>query len=659
MKKAINKIRMLAVGALALGQAFQVHAADANPPEQMTYQGYLVDGNGDPLGSSAPANYDVVFRIYKAKQGGLAIWGEQQTVTVDKGYFSVLLGEGSSTSTGDPTVPLSTIFQGEDISDRFIGITVAIGGSGDTEIAPRLRLLSSPFAFTAKQALKVTDKSGGAIFSETAGTINLGAGETPRLSLDADGNATFSGSLTADLSSNGVALQLNNNGQETLLEADSNSLNFKTTLPLFEFDQSLRVVEPDTEEAALELYGSAQGTGRLYLGQSPDFGGGIIYNGDGFPAFSGGTTDHISFYRRNNGVDHEVFKYYYGNNIVTFNGGITTASATVSGTLSAGEISTSGSLSAGAATLNGIVRINELLEFKAESTLPKLMIDSTAGGDVWTSQGAQITIGESTADGGAAAMNMTYRGDGYGWVGAGSISDGVPSGGHVKFHYTGGNTIFNRDVQINRADNASYINLHSANWPSIAMNNYQDETRSIYTGDNFIAFGLNHSVHSTGWRYAAFYGGSGFSFGSDRRYKTDINEIEPILDRLLDVQVRRFKWKGAPNPEMTDVGVVAQELQPLFPGLITKTYDEELKDDALSVQYTTLGVLAVKGLQELKDEKDAEISELRNENENLKSRMESMTSEMAVLKARLASSTTQEDRIAKLEELVSKIGQGQ
>ena len=39
--------------------------------------------------------------------------------------------------------------------------------------------------------------------------------------------------------------------------------------------------------------------------------------------------------------------------------------------------------------------------------------------------------------------------------------------------------------------------------------------------------------------------------------------------------------------------------------------------------------------------------------------MESMASEMEVLKARLANSTTQEDRIAKLEELVSKIGQGE
>ena len=249
-------------------------------------------------------------------------------------------------------------------------------------------------------------------------------------------------------------------------------------------------------------------------------------------------------------------------------------------------------------------------------------------------------------------MNMTYRGDGYGWVGAGSISNGEPSGGHVRFHYTDGSTIFNRNIQINKADNASYINLLSDNTPSIAMKNYEGKSRSIYTGSNFIAFGLDHSVHSTGWRYAAFYGGSSFSFGSDRRYKKDINDIEPVLDRLLDVQVRRFKWKGAPNPGMTDVGVVAQELQPLFPELVSKIYDKELKDDALSVQYTTLGVLAVKGLQELKDEKDAE-------NESLKSEIETLKSEVAVLKARLANSTTQESRIAKLEELVSKIGQGQ
>ena len=112
MIKAIRNMVVLAVGAIALDQAEQIHAADANPPERMTYQGYLVDGNGDPLGNSAPTNYDVVLRIYKAKQGGTAIWAEQHTVTVDKGYFSVLLGEGAASASGEPRNALSSVFRG-------------------------------------------------------------------------------------------------------------------------------------------------------------------------------------------------------------------------------------------------------------------------------------------------------------------------------------------------------------------------------------------------------------------------------------------------------------------------------------------------------------------------------------------------------------------
>ncbi|MDB4342090.1 hypothetical protein OAA59_02650, partial [bacterium] len=159
MNKTIRNIAVLATVAIAIGQADLARAADANPPEWMTYQGYLVDGNGAALGNSVPANYDIVFRIYDVKQGGVALWAEQQTVTVDKGYFSVLLGEGATTATGEPKDKLSEAFKGADISDRFIGITVGgLSGSGvDVEIAPRLRLVTSPFAFTATQATRLTD----------------------------------------------------------------------------------------------------------------------------------------------------------------------------------------------------------------------------------------------------------------------------------------------------------------------------------------------------------------------------------------------------------------------------------------------------------------------------------------------------------------------
>ena len=124
MNKTIRCMAILAVGAMVLSLSGPAYAADAKPPELMTYQGYLVDANGNPLGNLAPVNYDVVFRIYSSKQDGTAVWAEQQTVTVDKGYFSVLLGEGATTASGEPKDKLSEAFKGADISDRFIGITV-------------------------------------------------------------------------------------------------------------------------------------------------------------------------------------------------------------------------------------------------------------------------------------------------------------------------------------------------------------------------------------------------------------------------------------------------------------------------------------------------------------------------------------------------------
>ena len=103
--------------AATFGQAMA--QSNANPPERMTYQGFLVDANGVALGNSAPRNYDVVFRIWNAQSAGTRQWSEQQTVTVDKGYFNVLLGEGSAVN-GESRPDLSTVFSGTDVSDRFL-----------------------------------------------------------------------------------------------------------------------------------------------------------------------------------------------------------------------------------------------------------------------------------------------------------------------------------------------------------------------------------------------------------------------------------------------------------------------------------------------------------------------------------------------------------
>ena len=124
-----------------------------NPPGQLSYQGFLTDANGVALSTNTPRNYDISFRIYNAPSGGAAIWGEIQTVTIDRGYFSVMLGQGAALSGGEPwTNNLAGVFSGPDASDRYIGMTVKGITTPDSEIQPRLRLLASPYAFLAGKA---------------------------------------------------------------------------------------------------------------------------------------------------------------------------------------------------------------------------------------------------------------------------------------------------------------------------------------------------------------------------------------------------------------------------------------------------------------------------------------------------------------------------
>lgn len=145
-------------------------AANANPPAFLTYQGFVTDSAGVPVGNTTPKNYDVIFRIYDASQAGNKIWVEQQTVTFDKGHFSVLLGEGSALEV-IPKPSLVDVFSGASASDRYIGITLKGLVVPDAEIAPRLRMLASPYAFLAQRAVSVVNTAGQSLLNATSGGL--------------------------------------------------------------------------------------------------------------------------------------------------------------------------------------------------------------------------------------------------------------------------------------------------------------------------------------------------------------------------------------------------------------------------------------------------------------------------------------------------------
>ena len=79
----------------------------------------------------------------------------------------------------------------------------------------------------------------------------------------------------------------------------------------------------DSGNAFLNVSGDSQGTGRVYVGQSDSYGGGIEYNGDGTPATTGAGSDLITLWRRSNGTDEWTARNSYNDNNWAFRGELT------------------------------------------------------------------------------------------------------------------------------------------------------------------------------------------------------------------------------------------------------------------------------------------------------------------------------------------------
>jgi microcystin-dependent protein len=159
-RRSRRAAHLAALAGLLLGAGLAVttapralaQAATPNPPTKLTYQGFLTDASGVPIGNTAPVNRTIAFRLFDASSGGNRLWSSQQTVTVDKGHFSVLLGEGSAVGSEQPTGPdLTSYFYGPGSSERYLELQV----DGGVPIAPRLQFLPSPYAFHARRADEV------------------------------------------------------------------------------------------------------------------------------------------------------------------------------------------------------------------------------------------------------------------------------------------------------------------------------------------------------------------------------------------------------------------------------------------------------------------------------------------------------------------------
>ncbi len=489
-------------------------AADARPPELMTYQGFLVDANGAPLAPNNPANYPVIFRIFDQATGGNRLWSEQQIVTIDKGNFSVLLGEGTEVS-GESRPPLSQVFGGSGLaasaSDRYLGITVTINGA-PTEILPRLRLLPAPYAYLARHANALVNNVGQPL-------VAAGTGD----------NLVVAGSLTAN--------QFLGNGS-LLTDLDASKITGGTL-------NAARI--PGLEAGKIT-------SGTLHPDRIPGLDASKITSGTLADARLGANVarrDQVNVFTQNS-------------------------------------------------QFNGHLRVGDIGNFTTTGAGYGKAVVFSGGPDVsptWNNDNSDpLWIARYNVAENQTQLRINIGDDPGG--GGDALVIGTTTGGGADFNQTGTWT----PLQEFWVWGIRLRDDHD-------INRYVDWWRGT-GGFTFTMVGANS--HNSGTRNVTYDGDANWDFSSDLRLKKDIVEAEPMLERALRVPIRRYRWKDEDVSAKHKLGVIAQEVQPLFPDLVTESPSREGEESHLMVGYSDFGLIAIKALQELKVQQDARLAELQN-----------------------------------------------
>ena len=110
----------------------------------------------------------------------------------------------------------------------------------------------------------------------------------------------------------------------------------------------------------------------------------------------------------------------------------------------------------------------------------------------------------------------------------------------------------------------------------------------------------------------SYYATSGFYQDSDIRLKNIVQNVEVNLDDLAKLQKVYYTWKSGVDTNK-HIGMIAQEVQKLYPELVNKDEDTGY----LSLAYDQLSVIALKAIDKLY----AMIKDVQDENKHLKERL--------------------------------------
>lgn len=176
------------------------------------------------------------------------------------------------------------------------------------------------------------------------------------------------------------------------------------------------------------------------------------------------------------------------------------------------------------------------------------------------------------------------------------------------------------DVLMRTATRRSEINLmhnngggHLGNGVSIENPGSNNAYWTLYSANH----DGNLELYYQGNLKGEFISGTGeYTALSDRRLKKNIRPFSSVLDRVRELNPASYSYTDDLQ-DRTQIGFVAQEVEPLFPELVHRGAVGDSDQEVYQLNYSGFGVIAIAAIQELAEENELLKQQLRSMEERL------------------------------------------
>jgi hypothetical protein len=269
----------------------------------------------------------------------------------------------------------------------------------------------------------------------------------------------------------------------------------------------------------------------------------------------------------------------------------------------------------------------------------RMRIDGDKIGIGTTAPEAQLHIFESDVGGSAAnadADNLIIEGNSGNAAGL-SIMSGTTGSGRIYFGDT--------DASLR-----GYF-IYDHNTDSMRIATASNERVFIDSSGNF-GIGTNNPAHKLDVNGNIAVAGTSVHT-SDRRLKEDITPLENSIEKLFQIRGVKYFWKDRSVSEKRQIGVIAQEVQKVFPELVYENAGtgylgvnyqgligpliDATKEQQLAIETNLKMYLAMQGrldqIESINREQDRKIASLEEENEQIKAENTEIKRENELIKS--------------------------